>query len=94
MPAAKVKVNQVLGAAVGFLPQQQAKQGSRFDIGSLLLILGCGIAIICFSIAVIPARSVPWRSVAIFISERQIDLTLTGLTLLVATLTFYFMSGP
>lgn len=94
-PAAKVQTKDVLGASVRFLPQgSPSSDGSGFQVGSLLLILGCALAIACFSIAVVPARAVPWRPVAIFLSERQLDVTLAGLALLVATLTFYFIAGP
>jgi hypothetical protein len=92
--SATPKVHGTLGASVSFLPKPSAPARTGFDLGSLLLILVCGIAITCFSIALIPARSVPWRPAAIFVSERQLDLMLVGLALLVATLTFYFLGGP
>jgi hypothetical protein len=44
--------------------------------------------------ALIPATAVPWRPIAIFISYRQLDLTLVGIALLGATLMVYVMSGP
>lgn len=69
------------------------KSSNQFNIGSVLVILGCALAITCFLIALVPATAVPWRPVAIFISQRQFDLTLTGCTLLGAALMVYFMNG-
>ena len=86
-----MKVHQTLGASVGFLTQPKAKSGT-FDVGSLLVIFGCALAFTCLLIALIPATAVPWRPVKIFISQRQLDLTLVGIALLGATLMVYFMN--
>jgi cytoskeletal protein RodZ len=83
-----------VGASAGLLPAAPGTNaGSAFNIGGLVVILGCVLAITCFGIALVPATVVPWRPVAGFIAERQLDLTLTGLTLLVAVLAFYFLAG-
>jgi hypothetical protein len=88
------KADQAVGASVGFLPTPPgSNSGGSFNLGGLFVILGCVLAIGCFAIALVPATAVPWRPVAGFISHRQLDLTLTGLTLLVAVLTFYFITG-
>jgi hypothetical protein len=83
-----------VGASAGLLPAAPGTSaGSPFNVGGLVVILGCVLAIMCFGIALVPATVVPWRPVAGFIAERQLDLTLTGLTLLVAVLAFYFLAG-
>jgi hypothetical protein len=69
--------------------------GGAVDVGSLLIVLGLGAAIACLSIAVVPATSLKWRAAAIFVSERQVDLVLVGLGLLVAaSLTIFWTNGP
>jgi hypothetical protein len=82
------------GASAGLLPAAPGtKAGSSFNIGGLFVILGCALAITCFGVALVPATAVPWRGVAGFIAHRQFDLTVTGLTLLVAVVAFYFLAG-
>jgi len=61
----------------------QSRSGGSSDLGSLLIVLGLGFAIACFTIALVPAAYVKWRPAAIFVSERQVDLTVVGLALLV-----------
>jgi len=61
------------------------KSGGSFNLGSLLVVLGLSLAIACLAIAVVPATYVKWRPAAIFVSERQVDLTVIGLGLLVVT---------
>jgi len=56
-----------------------------FNLGSLLVVLGLSLAIACLAVAVVPATYVKWRPAAIFVSERQVDLTVIGLGLLVVT---------
>ena len=68
-----------VGAALG------PKSGGSFNLGSLLVVLGLSLAIACLAIAVVPATYVKWRPAAIFVSERQVDLTVIGLGLLVVT---------
>jgi hypothetical protein len=85
-------VKPTLGASVSFRNQAGTKSTSSFDVGSLVIILGLAIAIACFSFALIPARALPWRQVATFRSERQVDVTLIGLALLVTTFMLYLMT--
>jgi len=68
-----------VGAALG------PKSGGSFNLGSLLVVLGLSLAIACLAVAVVPATYVKWRPAAIFVSERQVDLTVIGLGLLVVT---------
>ena len=64
------------------------------DLGSLVIVLGLGLAIACFAVALVPATHVKWRPVAIFVSERQVDLTIVGLALLMgAVFTFLWTKG-
>jgi hypothetical protein len=73
----------------------QPKSGGSFSLGSLLIVLGLSFAIASFSIAVVPARYVKWRPAAIFVSERQVDLTVVGVALLVAAaFTLFLTKGP
>jgi hypothetical protein len=69
----------LVGATLG------TKSGGSFNLGSLLVVLGLSLAIACLAIAVVPATYVRWRPAAIFVSERQVDLTVIGLGLLVVT---------
>jgi cytoskeletal protein RodZ len=92
----KVKASETLGASVGFLVQPKARAGKPSQdspLNSLVVILGCALAVACFLIALVPATAVPWRPAAIFISQRQLDLTLAGIALLGAALWFYVMQG-
>jgi hypothetical protein len=74
---------------------QTRKSGGSFDLGSVLIVMGLGFAIACFAIALVPATAVKWRPAAIFVSERQVDLTVIGLGLLVAAaFTFFLTKGP
>jgi cytoskeletal protein RodZ len=84
-----------LGAAVGLRDSAPPSSGAAFDFSALLIVLGLAIAIACFTVAVIPATHVPWRPAAIFVSERQVDLTLLGFALLTATaFMFFWVKGP
>jgi hypothetical protein len=72
-----------------------APSGGTAGVGSLLIVLGLGLAIACLAIAVVPATSVKWRPAAIFLSDRQVGLMLAGLALLVAaSATIFWTSGP
>jgi outer membrane biosynthesis protein TonB len=83
-----------LGASVSFGNPVQAGSGDAFDVGALLIVAGLSIGIACFTVALIPARRVPWRPAAIFVSERQLDLTLLGLAVLVASgFVFFWVKG-
>lgn len=90
--AAKLTPQQTLGASVSFRNQADSKSTNSFDISSLVLILGLAIATACFAFASIPARALPWRHVAAFRSERQVDLTLVGLALVATTFMLYLMT--
>lgn len=94
LPAPALKSSPPVGASAGLLPAAPGtKAGNSFNISGFFVIFGCAVAILCFGVAMVPATAVPWRPVAGFIAERQLDLTLTGLTLLVAVLAFYFLAG-
>lgn len=91
-PAVKLPRQGTLGASVSFHNQTRSKPTSSFDVSSFVLILGLAIATACFSFALIPARALPWRQVAAFRSERQVDMTLIGLALLATTFLLYLMT--
>ncbi|CAN5216426.1 hypothetical protein BH18ACT12_BH18ACT12_10570 [soil metagenome] len=88
-------VGGTLGASVGLSNPAEANSGVAFDFGALLIVFGLTIAIACFTVAVIPATHVPWRPAAIFVSERQVDLTVLGFALLMTTaFMFFWVKGP
>ena len=81
-------------AGVGVRNALETKTGGgSFDLGSLLIVLGLVFAIACFSVALVPATYVKWRPAAIFVSERQVDLTVVGLALLVAAAFTFLWRG-
>ena len=93
----KVKVTPPpVGGVAGVQSAFQTKSGGgSLNLGSLLIVLGLGVAIACFTIALVPATYVKWRPAAIFVSERQADLTIFGLALLVvAAFTLFLTKGP
>ena len=93
----KVKVTPPpVGGVAGVQSAFQTKSGGgSLNLGSLLIVLGLGVAIACFTIALVPATYVKWRPAAIFVSERQVDLTIVGLALLVvAAFTLFLTKGP
>jgi hypothetical protein len=91
-PNERIAVSKTLGASVSFVNPAKAKAGDAFDVFPLLVVLGLVLAITCFAIALIPATAVPWRPAAIFVSDRQFDLTVVGVALLLATV-FTFVWG-
>jgi hypothetical protein len=91
----KVDVTPPVGASGVQSAFKTKSGGGSIDLGSLLIVLGLGVAIMCFTIALVPATYVKWRPAAIFVSERQVDLTVVGLALLVvAAFTFFWTKGP
>jgi hypothetical protein len=83
-----------LGASIGLRNPAQAKSGDAFDFSALVIVLGLTVAIACFAVAVIPATHVPWRPAAIFVSERQVDLTVLGFALLtLGAFAFFWTKG-
>jgi hypothetical protein len=89
----KVNVTPPIGA-VGVRNAFQTKSGGSSDLGAIVIVLGLALAIACFAMALVPATHVRWRPVAIFVSERQVDLTIIGLALLMgAVFTFLWTKG-
>jgi hypothetical protein len=88
----------VIGApvrAVGVQNELSTKSSGSFSLASLLVVLALSVAIACFAAAAVPANSVRWRPAAIFVSERQIELTVIGVALLLATaFTLVVTKGP
>jgi hypothetical protein len=81
--------------SVGVQNALRTESGGSFSLGSLLVVLALSVAIACFAVAAMPASSVKWRPAAIFVSERQIDLAVIGIALLVATaFTLVLTKGP
>jgi hypothetical protein len=82
-------------AAVSVRHTFQKGSSGSFELRSLLILLGLAFAIACFMIALVPAPHVKWRPAAIFFSDRQLDVTVVGLALLVATAcTLLWTNGP
>jgi hypothetical protein len=88
----KVKTSQTLGASVGL--RSAVNPDGSTNVGSLLVVLGLALAITCFAVAMVPARSVPWRPAAIFMSEHQANMTIFGFGLLLAAgFTLFWING-
>jgi len=89
----QIKVSQVLGA-VGVRGTLQVNSDGSIDVGSLLIVWALALAIACFAVAAVPPRLVRWRPAAIFVADRQVDLMLVGIALLMASaLTFLSTKG-
>jgi hypothetical protein len=84
---------QVSGASIGSSGVLSAKAAASGGLASMFIVMALSFAIACLSIAVIPATRVPWRPAAVFVSDRQIDLTVTGFALLVATALTLILTG-
>jgi hypothetical protein len=92
-PLPKISLAPPVGA-VGVQVALKTKSGGSIGLASLLVVLGLSFAIACFAVAAVPATYVKWRPAAIFVSERQVDLTLVGVALLVgAAFTFLLAKG-
>src|SRR4051794_12096229 len=84
---------QVSGASIGSSSVLHPKSPASGGLASMFIIMGLSFAIAVLSIAMIPAERVPWRPVAVFVSDRQIDLTVAGFALLVATAFTLILTG-
>jgi hypothetical protein len=84
---------QVSGASIGSSSVLHPKPPASGGLASMFIVIALSFAIAALSIAVIPAKRVPWRPVAVFVSDRQVDLTLAGFALLVATAFTLFLTG-
>ncbi len=80
----KVTVAPPLGA-VGEQVALKTKSNGSISLASLLIVLGLSFSIACFAVAAVPVTFWKWRPAAIFAAERQFDLTLVGVALLVGT---------
>jgi hypothetical protein len=89
----KVEVPKPVGASLGLPNPADSGSGGPAGIASLLIVMGLAFAIACFAVAVIPATAVPWRPAAIFVSERQVDLTVVGLALFLAAAFTLILTG-
>jgi len=90
----KVSVPKVV-VPFGLRSAKATDTGGTLNVGSLLIVASLSLAIACFAIAVIPARAVRWRPVAMFVSDRQVDLTVLGFALFAAAaFTFFWTRGP
>lgn len=83
----------VSGASFGSSSALRAKSSGSGSLASTFIVLALGFAIACLSIALVPAKRVPWRPAAVFVSERQIDLTVAGMALLLATAFTLILTG-
>ena len=84
---------QVSGASIGSSNPLHPKSPASGGLASIFIVIALSFAIASLSIAVIPANRVPWRPVAVFVSDRQLDLTLVGFALLVATAFALILAG-
>jgi hypothetical protein len=85
----KIAAPRVLGA-IDVRRVVERKAGDSFDIGGFVILWLLAVAIACLAVAVIPPRVVPWRPAAIFVADRQLDLTLIGFALLATVATTLF----
>jgi hypothetical protein len=84
---------QVSGASIGSTNLLHPKSPGSGGLASIFIVIALSFAIASLSIAVIPANRVPWRPVAVFVSDRQVDLTLVGFALLAATAFALILTG-
>jgi hypothetical protein len=84
---------QVSGAAIGSSNLLHPKSPASRGLASIFIVIALSFAIASLAVALIPANRVPWRPVAVFVSDRQVDLTVAGFALLVATAFTLILTG-
>jgi hypothetical protein len=84
---------QVAGASIGSSNLLHPKSPSSGGLASIFIVIALSFAIASLSIALIPANRVPWRPVAVFVADRQVDLTVAGFALLIATAFTLILTG-
>jgi hypothetical protein len=84
---------QASGASTGSSNLLHPKSPSSGGLASIFIVIALSFAIASLSIALIPASRVPWRPVAVFVSDRQVDLTVAGFALLLATAFTLILTG-
>ena len=84
---------QVSGASFGSSSVLHPKSPASGGLASIFIVIALSFAIASLAVALIPANRVPWRPVAVFVSDRQVDLTVAGFALLVATAFTLILTG-
>jgi hypothetical protein len=84
---------QASGASTGSSNLLHPKSPSSGGLASIFIVIALSFAIASLAVALIPANRVPWRPVAVFVSDRQVDLTVAGFALLVATAFTLILTG-
>jgi hypothetical protein len=84
---------EVSGAAIGSSSVLHPKSPASGGLASIFIVIALSFAIASLAVALIPANRVPWRPVAVFVSDRQVDLTVAGFALLVATAFTLILTG-
>ena len=80
-------------AAAGLQPPTLVRPDGSTNTLSLLILLALSCAIACLTLAVVPAPRVPWRPAAVFVSDRQFDLTVIGSALLLLSALGMVLNG-
>ena len=88
-----VTVTEPTPAAAGLRPPALVRADGSTNIISLLILLALSCAIASLTIAVVPAPRVPWRPAAVFVSDRQFDLTVIGFSLLLLAALGMILNG-
>ena len=84
---------QVSGASVGSSTLLHPKSPASRGLASIFIVIALSFAIASLAVALVPANRVPWRPVAMFVSDRQVDLTVAGFALLIATAFTLILTG-
>jgi hypothetical protein len=92
-PRVTTTVPEPVPAAAGLQTPSLVRPDGSTNFLSLLIVLGLCFAIACLSIAVVPAPHVPWRPAAVFVSDRQFELTVIGFSLLLLTALGMILNG-